>query len=133
LFGVSVTPLFCQGLFTQTAITLAKTDATCIGGSDKGLSHLVIQSGIGRKGNRFLLNRCINIDVPDIAALQMTRAFSGLKQLFEQSVNTCLTDAFTPTGQTTGVNRKMVLKVLITTKVLPIGIFNKAHDNAFIT
>ena len=62
----------------------------------------------------------------------MFTPFGRLDHLLEELFSTTGAKAFPESGHAAGVDRQLVLKVLKTTKVLPVGIFQKASQNRFI-
>lgn len=67
-----------------------------------------------------------------MAANKMFTPFGRLDHLIEELFSTTGAKAFPEFGHAAGVDRQLVLKVLKTTKVLPVGIFQKAIQNRLI-
>lgn len=127
--GMAVTPLHDERSLAQTLKALAQADAGPFGQPDQNAAGLVVQSGIGGKGDGLSLHRGIDVDPLQMLLGHVLFALCRGDGDLEQFLHSLGTNPFAPLDQCRRIKGEPVLKVFKTAKVLPVGVFEEPFDH----
>ena len=122
---MGVASLLGQRFFAQAGKGLAQLDSALIRLSHQPNAHLVIEPGVGGKGDGFFLHRGVRVHLVQVAPLDQLLPFGHLDGLGGQFFPALRTNAVAEFHQGSVIERQLVLEVLEAAKVLPAGILNK--------
>jgi len=104
---------------------LAQLDSALICLSHQPNAHLVIEPGVGGKGDGFFLHRGVRVHLVQVASLDQLLPFGHLDGLGEQFFHALCPNAVAEFHQGSVIERQLVLEVLEPAKILPVGILQK--------
>jgi hypothetical protein len=131
--GMGIAALLDKSHFSHALVVLAQLDVPLFGRPHQCASGLVVKPGIGGEGHRFFLNRRIDVHSFHMALSQQLAPFGGLQGLDQHFLQPLRTQPLAPTDQGRGIQGQLVLKVLETAEVLPIGVLQKTINHRLIT
>jgi hypothetical protein len=103
---------------------LAQHDAVLLGQAHQALAGAVHQLGVGREGDRFLLDRGVHDHLLEVSGLGGSRAGCDGEALLDEGDQPLLAHPLAPARQRGTVKRGRVLEELFATEQLPVRVLD---------
>ena len=132
LVGMRIAPHLDGGALGHAQIALAQFDTLAFGQIDQLLDRTVGEPGIGRMGDRLLLDGGVHHDPLKVPGLDRLRSVRHRKALLQQRRNLLLTQPLAPARQRRAIERCRVLEHQFSAEVLEIRILHPPVAQRFV-